>query len=103
MPPRRARPQSSSVCLQKEPTPPWKRRTASRRLTLRKPSNASSFSTPGGSSAPRQNHDQAVHSLALLEVLFDDLVDILRRGRPVPDAFGIDDHQRTRLAEAEAA
>ena len=51
----------------------------------------------------RQDHDEAIHPLALLEMLFDDFVDILRRGRPIPDPLGIDDHQRTSLAETETA
>ena len=44
-----------------------------------------------------------VDTLAVLEVGYDDLVDILRRGRAIPDSVGIDNQQRTRVTKAKAA
>src|SRR6266702_154979 len=126
MRPRRARPASSNGCLRREPTSPWKRWTVFRRSTSRAPSSAWRCCVPGGArlrlqipdrtaistrgygprqpapSTPRQDHDQTVHPLALLEMGFDDFVDIFRGVRPVPDAFRIDHHQGTGVAETKA-
>src|SRR5215510_1366838 len=54
-------------------------------------------------STPREYHHQAVDTPALRQVLVDDLVDVLGRLRPIPDAVGVDDHQRTGGTEAETA
>src|SRR6266700_5174987 len=132
MRPRRASPPSSNDCLQREPTSPRKRWTVFRRLTSRAPSSAWRCCVPGAPggarparigfqipdrtaistrgyrsrqparSTPRQDHDQTVHPLALLEMGFDDFVDIFRGVRPVPDAFRIDHHQGTGVAETKA-
>jgi len=49
----------------------------------------------------RQHHAKTFHQLALPEVRFKNLVNVLRAGRPIPDPLGIHDQQRTGLAKAE--
>ena len=45
---------------------------------------------------------QPLDHLALEEVVVDDFVHVVATGRPVPDALGIDHHQRPQIAKAEA-
>ena len=49
-------------------------------------------------STSSEEHDQAVDS----QMRVDDLVDVGDRSRTTPDAVGIEDHQRARLADAQA-
>lgn len=53
--------------------------------------------------ASLEHYHKPVDTLAVLEVGYDDLVDILRRGRAIPDSVGIDNQQRTRVTKAKAA
>lgn len=50
-----------------------------------------------------EHHHKAVDTFALLEVGFDDLVNVLKRGHAVPDSTGIDDQQGTRVTKSKAA
>ena len=84
----RHRPGRRGTCSRPNAARPARRR-ANRRRT---PELAQRFSTITRRST----------RLPRLRCAIDDFVDILRRGRPIPDPFGIDDHQRTGAAETEA-